>query len=220
MKKYFLIVSIFLNIIGIAAFAILKNRATQKTDKKPGFMLKRNELYKLFPVNKTSKVFVGDSQIQFFNLNEFFSDTTIKNRGIIGDVTGGLLIRLQDILKDKPRKIFLQIGVNDFWNERSSVSQCIKNYKEIFRQIKLQSPQTSVYSHSILPTKLVVADTIIKCNKELEKLCITNDVTYINIYPLFNDGGKLKSQFDCGDGVHLSANGYITWKKALTPYIL
>ena len=37
----------------------------------------------------------------------------VENRGIGGDNTFGMIDRLPDILKSKPRKIFLMAGIND-----------------------------------------------------------------------------------------------------------
>lgn len=40
----------------------------------------------------------------------------VKNRGIAGDVTDGVLKRLDEITFFKPRAVFLLIGINDLFN--------------------------------------------------------------------------------------------------------
>lgn len=44
---------------------------------------------------------------------ELFDDLHVKNRGITGDITAGVIHRLDEIANRKPAKVFLLIGVND-----------------------------------------------------------------------------------------------------------
>ena len=45
--------------------------------------------------------------------SEIFQNQNIKNRGISGDVTEGILYRITEITDSNPLKIFLMIGTND-----------------------------------------------------------------------------------------------------------
>ena len=40
----------------------------------------------------------------------------VRNRGISGDVTDGVLLRLGELIKYKPTSIFIMIGINDLFN--------------------------------------------------------------------------------------------------------
>ena len=42
-----------------------------------------------------------------------FNDLRIKNRGISGDVSAGILKRVDEVVMRRPSKVFLMIGVND-----------------------------------------------------------------------------------------------------------
>ena len=44
---------------------------------------------------------------------EFFQNSNIKNRGISGDITEGILYRISEITESQPLQVFLMIGTND-----------------------------------------------------------------------------------------------------------
>jgi hypothetical protein len=50
----------------------------------------RNELFNTMPTDTNALVFLGNSLTQYFELAEFFPGANVKNRGIAGDVTGGV----------------------------------------------------------------------------------------------------------------------------------
>ena len=81
---------------------------------------KINRLEIFEEVNEISKpgkiVFLGDSLIDFFPIQDFFPRVKIYNRGIAGDTTKDLLKRLDNVIELKPSKLFLQIGTNDLVN--------------------------------------------------------------------------------------------------------
>lgn len=60
----------------------------------------------------------------------------------MGDITAEVLNRLNPITKGHPAKIFIQIGINDFWNQHISVYSALKNFTKIIKTIKRDSPKT------------------------------------------------------------------------------
>ena len=66
-----------------------------------------------------STLFLGDSLTEYGNWRELFPGLDIKNRGIAGDTTDGVLHRLDGITALSPDKIFLMIGINDLLMGRS-----------------------------------------------------------------------------------------------------
>lgn len=66
-------------------------------------------------MNKYSKpiVFLGDSITEKIDWKELFSKNNILNRGIGSDTISGLINRTDSIVKLKPSKVFLMIGIND-----------------------------------------------------------------------------------------------------------
>lgn len=58
-------------------------------------------------------VFLGNSITEQGWWSLLLKHGDVENRGIGGDNTFGMIDRLPDILKSKPRKIFLMAGIND-----------------------------------------------------------------------------------------------------------
>ena len=79
-----------------------------------------------------------------------FKDLKIKNRGIQGDRTDGVLKRLPEVVSSSPRKIFLMIGYNDL-SEGIKIETIVLNYEKILQTIKSKSPSTQIYIQSVLP---------------------------------------------------------------------
>jgi len=182
------------------------------------YLYNRQTIYKVLPINKNDIVFIGDCHTQKFDVAEFFNKTNIKNRGIDGDVTEGVLLRLSDITKGHPAKIFLQIGINDIF-QRNDLIKAIPNYKRIVRRILEDRPETKIYVESILPSKFANPDTVIRYNRAIKQISRDNGLTYIDLYDKFNSSGSLKPIYDCGDLIHLNGNGYVLWSGILKPYL-
>jgi len=70
------------------------------------YSMNRDKLYHALPIAEQGKVFMGDSHLQFFPLDDFFPNHHLVNRGIGGDVTLGILLRINEVLKYKPKKYF------------------------------------------------------------------------------------------------------------------
>ena len=73
----------------------------------------RVSLFKTLPKTKGDIIFLGNSITDGAEWSELFNGRRMKNRGISGDVTAGILHRLEEIANGRPAKIFLLIGTND-----------------------------------------------------------------------------------------------------------
>jgi len=101
-----------------------------------------------------ASLFLGDSITDGGEWCELFGDARLKNRGISGDVTWGVLDRLSEVTAGKPVKIFLMIGVNDLARGKT-VEEIIANYETIVERIRRETPQTQLYIQSVLPVNPV-----------------------------------------------------------------
>jgi len=183
--------------------------------------------FKLIPVKENDIVFIGNSITDGAEWSELFNDITIKNRGISGDFSAGILHRINDIVKQKPGKIFLLIGVNDLaWG--ISTDSVIKNILLTADWIKQESPSTQLFIQSVLPVSDVFkkfightnkTDSILKINSRLKKESENHRYDYIDLHTFFcNKQGKLDGKYT-NDGLHLSGEGYILWKHLVFPYL-
>ncbi len=178
----------------------------------------RHKMYKVLPIDKDDNVFIGDSHIYRYNLNEFFKQPNIKNRGIDGDTSPGVYYRLDDILKYSPKTIFIKIGVNDI-KTGMPIDSSSKYLSKIINKIRANTSVKNFYFISILPATAADGRKIIGYNNMLKDICNQTGVSFINAYSRFLANGKLNEKFDCGDGLHLSGEGYYLLTSILQPYI-
>ncbi|MGJ1271751.1 GDSL-type esterase/lipase family protein [Sphingobacterium multivorum] len=81
--------------------------------RRPEIFSSQIAMFNGMPMETESVVFLGNSITFWGNWTERLQNMTVKNRGIAGDNTYGVLERLDGILVHKPKLIFLMIGVND-----------------------------------------------------------------------------------------------------------
>jgi lysophospholipase L1-like esterase len=168
-------------------------------------------------------VWMGDSITDGCEWSELFPQLKTLNRGISSDNTFGILNRLYEVIKRKPKKIFLLIGINDIARGIPD-SVIIRNCKRIADSIRLQLPRTKLYIQSILPTNNDFTNFKNHQNKEqhialineaLKSFCSSAKAVYINLHSAFLDEqGKLDKQYT-NDGLHLTGQGYQKWKQVL-----
>jgi len=220
MKNLILVASILLNIVLISYKVVnsISERQKPPTINTVTYTLNRNELYKYLPINSDDDVFIGDSQFQFFDIAEFFKLNNLKNRGIMGDVTVGLYKRLPDIVKSSPKKVFIEIGVNDIIKNIPSDTS-IYYYDHIVSSIRSNCPNTLIYVLSVLPSNAVNNKLIDNFNRRLHRLSKNKNTLFINLTAAFSVNGHLNSKFDCGDGLHLTGPGYLLLTSILRPYL-
>jgi hypothetical protein len=68
-------------------------------------------------LDSSDVVFVGNSLTEGFPLTEMFHNINIKNRGISGNTISDVLDRITPIAQAHPRKMFIEIGINDLKNQ-------------------------------------------------------------------------------------------------------
>lgn len=184
----------------------------------------RKSHFELLPNTENEIIFLGNSITDGSEWTELFGNNpNIKNRGIGGDDTDGILERLSEVTESKPAKIFVMIGTNDLAYGKSK-EYVIENYNAILDQIKSESPDTKVYVESILTVDEAVHYTrpnksILWINEELKKICNDRNLTYIDLEEAFSDGdGKLNPKYSY-DGLHLNGEGYEVWRDLIIEYV-
>ena len=176
------------------------------------------ELFRNVKVKRKAIVFLGNSITEQGPWAELLPHYVV-NRGIGSDNTYGVLSRLNDILRYKPKKIFLLIGINDI-GRGHQITVIAENFRRIAEQVKIISPKTKLYVQSVLPLNERLLkfeylkgkqDSIIALNFMIRKMSEEFRFGYIDLYPLFsNDTGELKEEYTL-DGVHLRQIAYLHW---------
>ena len=167
--------------------------------------------------------------------------SNIINRGISGDISEGVLKRLDEIIHYKPIAVFLLIGFNNFFTDFNSDPMITPEYIynniiNIGKTITEESPKTKVYLQTILPmdNKKYINTTAEysfllptyqpSINNQITKvnslLMNNNEFEVIDLHSAFKDlNGLLKENLSY-DGVHLNEIGYSVWAEKLKPYII
>ena len=180
----------------------------------------RADLYRFTPIKEGDIVFMGDSITDGGCWEEFFPGLPVKNRGINGDTTEGVLNRLGTVLYRCPAALFLLIGTNDLnWWHYQHYDEILETYEKILQNCMMVSPNTTVFVQSILPRKKRFSKHILCLNENLQALTKKYGDVYIDLYPRFvNKEGEMKSHFT-NDHLHLMSPGYKKWVEILTPYL-
>lgn len=172
----------------------------------------------------TEIIFLGDSITDYCEWSELFGNDKIKNRGISGDRTDGILNRLDQILQMQPKKIFFMVGINDLFQGRE-IDKIFTNYKTIVEKIKNNLPDTKLFIQSVLPInnpkgqgKLFLRfdnSKVRKINAKLQELAKDFSLVYIDLFAAFADSYQELDEKYTTDGVHLNGEGYLLWKKII-----
>lgn len=165
-------------------------------------------------------VFLGNSITEAGPWAEVLPGVNVVNRGISGDISWGVLARLDSVLALKPAKIFLLIGINEL-KRGMPVTVIASNYNRIVSAVKRKAPQTKLYLQSVLPVAEQVMSNayskisnklITVLNDSLQQVALRYQCGYVDLYhDVFADGsGQMKRELT-SDGIHLKPAGYLQW---------
>jgi lysophospholipase L1-like esterase len=183
----------------------------------------RVQLFRTEPISKGHVIFFGNSITERGNWRALTGDSGAINRGISGDVTYGLLARLDDIIDRAPSRLYMMIGINDLARGFSVDTVCA-HYEQILQRLRSAIPSTKVYIESVLPINDEVRknkgmhplrwklnDSVLALNKRVRKIARAYHCTWVDTHDLFMDkeGNMISGYTD--DGIHPNAAGYYYW---------
>ena len=219
MKKIFLTLML---IVG-ALYSIAQDKVTKDSTYANGYYVKRLKYFETLPVQKNPIVFLGNSITEVGQWQDVSGVKNVINRGISGDNSYGVFYRLDPILKQRPSKIFLMIGVNDI-KRGTPVEDIARNYERIMMKVKHDAPKTKLYLQSVLPvTESILASIydnirnprIIALNKLMKDLSVKHNVPYVDLFNVLKDeNGQLQRSLTT-DGLHLQPEAYVLWAQYL-----
>jgi lysophospholipase L1-like esterase len=191
------------------------------------FYEQRQSMFELLPDTEGEIIMLGNSITNVGAWEELLQNPRVKNRGISGDNTFGVLARMEEVLSSKPAKIFILIGINDI-AVNNPPEVIFDNYRKIIERIIKDSPSTSIYVQSLFPTNNAFTrfaghqnkdEQIRTVNAGIAELAIEYGLTFIDLYPQFQDPeGKLDTLYT-NDGLHLLGAGYVKWAEILRPFM-
>lgn len=173
--------------------------------------------------DQNAVVFLGDSITQGWGggLAAAFPGVKVANRGIGGDTTRGVLIRLQeDVLALNPSAVVLLIGTNDL--DDGAVPEVIAgNLKLILAELKQHNADMPIVLCQVFPSAASKHRPVesIKALNALYLATVRDDpqIIYLETWPLFANaaGDAIAAEFP--DLLHPNERGYAKWAAALRP---
>ncbi|WP_215224657.1 GDSL-type esterase/lipase family protein [Echinicola shivajiensis] len=189
-----------------------------------GHYMDRINFFSSLPSKPSPIIFLGNSITEAGDWTDVLPGLPVANRGISGDISFGVLARYKDLLETSPEKIFLLIGVNDLKRE-IPIPLILKNYEKIIRLTLSDKNTTKLYIQSVLPINKelipasfskVTNENIKTLNHQLKKLTASYpEVSYIDLWPVFEDETKNLKKNLTSDGIHLKPIAYYHWAQFL-----
>lgn len=169
----------------------------------------------LYPKSGVACVmFIGDSHIEQCEWNELFPDRIILNRGIGGETSSSLLLRLNSTFHNlRPECVIIQTGINDLI-AGEPIDSVLANHQKIF--FFLRNKTSNILPTLIFPTRYMpdVNNKVDLLNQKLREFYLANGFKVLDIRPQIS-GGKRLSATCTPDGIHLNAQGYKIWQNEI-----
>ena len=175
--------------------------------------------------DKRALVFLGDSITQGFgdDFQGAFPGVKLANRGISGDTTRGMLLRLaDDCLALDPAGVVMLMGTNDL-EEGAEPETIAGNVKAIISAIEAKNPRTPIIVCQVFPSaadKKRPAEKIKKLNALVaEQVKGDPRVRLVDTWTLFADGEGDAKPEEFPDLLHPNELGYAKWVAAIRPVL-
>ena len=197
------------------------------SSKFPAYYWHSKDMFDHLPDTRNEIVFLGNSITDGAEWFELLQNKRCRNRGISGDVTEGILLRLDGVTKLKPAAIFLLIGINDL-SRNISVDEITGRYREILQRIQKETPGTKVYVQSVMPVNPATGgnkrlegktELIIELNGRLQTLAKEFGLIYIDLFTPLSDNNNLLPRRYSIDCLHLSYEGYRIWAETIKEFV-
>ena len=179
------------------------------------FYEEENQKYADYEVDAA---FLGDSLTDGYDLQKFYPQYTVANRGIGGDTTVDLEGRLKTSVYDlKPKVTIMLIGANN-------PDSMFDNYENILIGLKNNLPKTKII---LLSMTSMGGEHWGKHNKtaaynnvKIKLLAEKYGFEFVDLYsPLLNlEDGEIYDEYTT-DGGHLTDKGYEVLTREITPVL-
>ena len=181
-------------------------------DTKIAMYIDENEKYDDYEVDVA---FLGDSLTDGYDLEKYYPQYLVLNRGISGETTFGLEKRLKVSVYDlKPKVAVMLIGANNF-------DTMFDNYENILKGFKENLPNTKIVLLSLTSMSQEWGKNNQKAaynNVKIKLMAEKYGYEFVDLYsPLLNlETGEIYTEYTT-DGRHLTSAGYEVLTNTITP---
>jgi lysophospholipase L1-like esterase len=177
-----------------------------------------NEALRAEPLDSHRVVFLGDSITDLWKLPQFFPDKPYVNRGISGQTTQQMLVRMfPDVINLQPAAMIVLAGTNDIARNTGPVTskmiqddiQAITELAQLHGIKVILCSVTPIADYGRVPqTPQRPPADIIKINNWMKAYAVKTGAIYADYYSALVDGKGFLKEGISMDGLHPNAMGY------------
>ena len=174
-------------------------------------------------VGHVRNIFYGDSITAGWPLKEFFPNTSVLNRGIGGDNTSGLYLRMEeDVFPYTPDRVFMLIGINGINAPNERLLAQISALASM-----MQKRGIEVLLGSILPlrspdkwNRFQYQGKIVELNGMIRQWAESHACKFLDYHSALKDEtGQLAVEYAKPDGTHVTFAAYEVMSEVVAPYL-
>ena len=212
--------SLLLNVLLVAAivvFAAFTGFFVQSNVLDPLYE-RQVSVFESFPVEAGDVVFVGDTLVAAAPLEEMFPGLPVKNRGIVGDTSKGILERIETIAMADPAAVALMVGTFDVLGgvpRRETIARVeaiLDGLDEGASGLEGGRAFRAAARHRGGGKRRTP-------NAGYADLAAARDLAFIDLASDYRGAnGAIAPRFS-NDGLHLNGAGYEKWRDRLMPWL-
>ncbi len=166
-------------------------------------------------------VFLGNSITYGGNWSELLGREKVVNRGIGGDNLPGMLNRLHQVLRLKPKICFVMAGINDLYTD-APVEEVFRRYVRLIDTLRAHSITPVMQSTLHVNPKWKRTEEknlqVRLLNQMLVQYAADHSLTFVDLNTMLSVDGVLKDEYTT-DGVHLTPAAYALWRDTIEPVL-
>jgi lysophospholipase L1-like esterase len=175
------------------------------------------------PPEPGSILFLGSSSIKLWDLDDWFPEHALVNRGFGGSQLSDVIHYADRLVTPvRPRLVFVYAGDNDIAAGKSP-ARVLGDFLTLADRIRTSSPEASVVFLAIKPSLARKDDwpSMRRANELVQDACETVEhLSFLDVAgPMLTAQGALRPELYVSDGLHLSREGYAIWAETLAPML-
>lgn len=184
----------------------------------------QTRMFSLYKTRQADIVMLGNSLTAGAVWSELLGRPNVVGRGIPGDIIQGYNARINEILKLKPKIVFILGGLNDIYGW-TPVEEIFSDYIKLIQKLQANGIITVIQSTTYAGrdwakswggTPEVNAGRnkeVDRLNKLLSDYAVKNNIDYIDLNSKMSTKDNFLRPELTWDGVHLNAEGYRIWAR-------
>jgi lysophospholipase L1-like esterase len=174
------------------------------------------------PSDHADVVFIGDSIVQGGHWGEYFPGVVVANRGVFGDRTQDIQLRMDTILSTHARRGFVMAGINDVLSGVPA-SDTLRNEEAIADTLRQHGTTpvilSTLYVSALHRDHAHINQNVKSLNDGLRQWAQGQGIAFIDLNSQMMDGDSLASDLTMSDGVHINARGYAAIRRQIAAQI-